>query len=105
MSLFLLLRGMVPVVRMSHIHRCHEKDIDEHMDDESGPERVSPVTDVAEPDAGQDGAYRLQTRFAQMNENKRDGLDEYASLSEPVFQTEKKKAAEEELGGEEAGER
>ena len=89
---------------MDKVDRGDEKDIDKKVNDKGRPEGIAPVNDIAEENAGDDSADRFQFRFAEMDQDKGDHLNQDRALFETVLETEDQKSAEKELRSEQASE-
>lgn len=57
------------------------------MDDKSRPERLAAVGDIAEEDAGKQGADGLDFRLTEMEQHEGDHLDEDCAFPEFIFQS------------------
>ena len=67
------------------------------MDEESRPERISPVYDEAKIDAGQYRAECFQFRLAEMHDYEGYHLHQYAAFFKTVFKAENEKTTEQEF--------
>ena len=72
------------------------------MDEEGRPEGFAAVADIAEKDAGKQGAEGLDFRLAEMEQHEGDHLDEDGAFLEFGFQSKQQKAAVHIFDGEEA---
>jgi hypothetical protein len=70
-------------------------DVDSQMNDKSGPEGIPPVRNITKQGPRYDTTYYFHFRFPDMQNGKRDHLDDNAALPELFFQTKEHEPAEE----------
>jgi hypothetical protein len=71
--------------KSDQINDADEEDIDEEVDNKSRPEGMTFVTDVTKIDTRNDGAVGFQFGFPEMDDDKRDHLDEDGAFFETIL--------------------
>lgn len=74
---------------MNHlpVNQRDKENIDKQVDEEGGPEGFAAVADIAEEDAGKQGADGLDFRLTEMEQHEGDHLDEDCAFPEFIFQS------------------